>query len=172
MKYCPKCGKENDYNAKFCLNCGNKFDVENVNTDTNNNQAGLNINDYYNDGIQNNNVHINKNSSLDKVSMILGIIAIAFSTLLCCCFPISYILGPIAIILGIIYFKKCPTSKKGMATAGIILGAIALLFAIFFTILLPETLEAMKEMAYLECQNNTNSEECLTYKQSFPQWFQ
>ena len=172
MKYCPKCGKQNEYDAKFCLNCGNKFDVENVNIDTDNNQEDLNGSNYYNAEPQTNYIYNNKKSSLDKVSMVLGIIAIAFSTLLCCCSPISYILGPIAIILGIIYMKKCPNEKKGKATAGIILGAIALLFAIFFTVILPETIESMKEIAYLECQNNPNSDECITYKQSFPQWFQ
>ena len=81
-------------------------------------------------------------------------------------------LGPIAIILGIIYFKKCPNGKKGMAITGIVLGAVALVFTIVFTIVFPEVVYTMKEMAYIECQNNPYSDECLSYKENFPQWFQ
>ena len=175
MKYCPNCGKQNDDNAKFCLNCGNKFEItnfESVNNEGESNQTELNGSNYYSDAPQVKPFVTTRMSSLDKVSMIIGIIAISFSTLLCCCFPVSYLLGPIAIILGIIYFKKCPNGKKGMAITGIVLGAVALVFTIVFTIIFPEVVNTMKEIAYMECQNNPNSDECLSYKENFPQWFQ
>ena len=31
MKYCSNCGKENNDDARFCLNCGAKFGEDNSN---------------------------------------------------------------------------------------------------------------------------------------------
>ena len=173
MKFCTKCGKQNEDNAKFCLNCGNKFESVNNEFDEMNiesNEVQFNGSSYYSS--QQTPVYLNnKKSSLDKVSMIIGIIAICFSTVLCCCFPISYILSPIAIILGIIYVKKYPQEKNGKAIAGIVLGAVALMFTIIITILLPDFIEMMKEYAYQVCQSNPDSDECESYKSNFPQWF-
>ena len=75
------------------------------------------------------------------VALICGILSV-----LCHCIPIAgmfigFILSIAAIVLGIIESKKIGKGEsnakgKGMATAGIILGAVGILFGIIWAILL------------------------------------
>lgn len=60
-------------------------------------------------------------------SLVLGIISIF--TFACC---INYILAILAIIFGIVQIVK--NEKKGLAIAGIIMGAISIIIAIIFTL--------------------------------------
>ena len=155
MKYCSKCGSENKEDAKFCMNCGTFFEESS--------QVS-----YFEESTQ---VVETKKSSLDKVSMILGIVAASLSVV-CCCLPfLAVILGPIAIITGIIYLVKYPSANKGKAIAGIVLGAVALLIGIIIYASWPAMEELIEEAARQICDADPNSEECQIYKQTFPEWF-
>lgn len=152
MKYCKNCGKENLDDAQFCLSCGAQLE----------NAAEAVVEPY----------SMPKKSSLGKVSMILGIIGAALS-IVCCCFPfLSIIIGPIAIITGIVFLVKCPDDKKGQAIAGIVLGAVALLIGIIMFASADLFEEALKQAAQELCNQDPNSEECQIYKETFPQWFE
>jgi hypothetical protein len=67
-------------------------------------------------------------------SLVLGIVGI-----LCCCFSwVATIPGILAIIFGALGTKS---SKKGMAIAGIICGAVAIILGIFMLIFLVSIIE-------------------------------
>lgn len=73
--------------------------------------------------------NVPEKKGLAIVSMVLGILAVVTS-----CFPfVSVVLGLVALILGIMVIAK-KTGGKGMAIAGIVTGAIGLLFGIYMTI--------------------------------------
>lgn len=73
------------------------------------------------------------NTGISIVSMIMGIASIVFSFALMACAVYSaglaeiipLIMAVVALVLGIMAAKRCPDSK-GMATVGIITGAIGL----------------------------------------------
>ena len=177
MKYCPNCGTENKDDARFCLGCGSKFEsVDTEKTESVETVEAVDTNfegsNYYNGDNTQSQAPIVKKSSLGKVAMIVGIIAAVLSVVCCCCYPLGFILGPVAIILGIISLVKHPNNQKGMAITGIILGSIALLFAITMVVISPALLEEMQKYAYEVCTQNPSSDECQMYKENFPQWFQ
>ena len=107
MKYCSKCGEENNFEARFCKSCGNSFD-EIINEVDNNKE------------------------SLGTASIIIGIIALVFALLCFILFPIflTIPLALVGLVLGII--NKV---KKGKKFAGIILNAVAIFVSIIFFIL-------------------------------------
>lgn len=82
-----------------------------------------------------------KASPMAIVALICGILSV-----LCHCIPVAgmfigFILSVAAIVLGIIENKKIGRGEsnakgKGMATAGIILGAVGILFGVIWAILL------------------------------------
>ncbi len=59
-------------------------------------------------------------------SMVLGIVSIVFA---CCLWPISFIAAVVGLVLGIVSVKQ-NRDGKGMAIAGIIMCAIAIVLAI------------------------------------------
>ena len=69
MKYCPKCGTENNNEAKFCKSCGSNFEGESSVSTTNT----LN--------------NVPQNEGLGTASMVIGIIALVLSFT---CFVIIY----------------------------------------------------------------------------------
>ena len=160
MKYCPNCGRANQENSKFCMYCGTKFDEvkENENVET------------VNAEFTENKTITNNESSLGKLSMILGIISVGL-LIICCCFPVSVIVGPIAIITGIVSLTKNKGANKKLAILGIVLGSIALLLSIVSFVCMEPFLELMEEMAHEICNQDPNSDECLLYKENFPGWF-
>jgi len=169
MKYCIKCGRENKDDAKFCMGCGERFASETVESEEQNpNNYNYFTDTYAPTGNK-------KRGSVGKVSMILGIIAACFGVL-CCCFPLGLPLGIVSVVLGIISLKKNPNHQKGMAIAGIILGAIAALVGIYLLVFLPDIMETtMKELEYIvmeTCKQDPYSDECQAYKEAFPQFFQ
>lgn len=84
MKYCSRCGTENDVNAGFCKSCGNSLNTE------------LNV--------QNN---VQKKEGLGVASLVIGIISLVFSFI----FNIFTIpLAIIGLILGIV--NKATKGKK------------------------------------------------------------
>ena len=114
MKYCPKCGEENNAEAKFCKSCGTNFEGESAvnNTNTVNNS--------------------NQNEGLGTASLVMGIIALVLSFTCFVIFPL-FIVIPLALtglILGIV--NKVKNGKK---FAGIILNAVAIFVSIIMTVL-------------------------------------
>ena len=173
MKYCPKCGNINGDKAKFCYSCGHPFPEETIKEDSNTEtvveqEKGS---PYYK--VENNKTFIepviNTKATLDKVSMILGIISLALLGM--CCFPISIVVAPIAIITGIVSLcnKKNIDNKK--AVLGIVFGGIALLLSIILFAILPSVIEVYKEYARNICNSSPNSDECQIFKKNFPGWF-
>lgn len=71
-------------------------------------------------------------NSRANTALILGIIAIAVSCLCCCIFPVGFILGVLAIVFAV--RSKDGSSMTGKATAGMILGIIAILICIVLLI--------------------------------------
>lgn len=112
MKKCPRCNYSNDDFNIVCTGCGSNLD-EMPDPEYN----------YVDDPFPYPTV---KTNELAVASFILGIISLA----LCC-----VILGPVALILGIIAKNQIKESGgfqkgEGMALVGIILGSIALLIFI------------------------------------------
>ncbi len=74
MKYCTKCGAENNDDAKFCEYCGNEFVSVNKETNDNINNQNNTYNTY-------NGTNINDGPRPNNESAALGICAIIFSLL-------------------------------------------------------------------------------------------
>ena len=114
MKYCPKCGTENNAEAKFCKSCGSNFEGESSVSTTNT------VN------------NVPQNEGLGTASMVIGIIALVLSFTCFVIFPLIIVI-PLALtglILGIVN-----KAKKGKKFSGIILNAVALFVAGLMTIL-------------------------------------
>ncbi len=78
-----------------------------------------------------------ESQALGIVSMILGIVAVIL-----CCPPFNIIIAIAALVTGIVYLAQKKKTGKGFAIAGIVTGAIALLFGIgliLMVMFLPET---------------------------------
>ncbi len=168
MKFCTKCGQENGDDAKFCLGCGEKFTSEENENQTEGATETVTPTNYY-DSFDHSNNYVYK-GSLGKVSMILGIIAAAIGVL-CCCFPLGLPVGIVSVVLGIINLVKHPGHQKGMAIAGIVLGAIAAVFGLYFVLAMPEAMKEIEFIVRQTCEQNPNSDECQAYKEAFPQFF-
>lgn len=63
-------------------------------------------------------------------SMVLGIVSIIFA---CCFWPLSFVTGIVGLVLGILSVKQ-NRAGKGMAIAGIIMCAVAIVLAIVVVI--------------------------------------
>lgn len=118
---CKKCGTENATEAKFCVNCGESLEQANndsvttvaYNQDANPN-APVQNQVYYNQPYPNQPAQ-EPGKSFAIAGMVCGIISFF------CCAVVTGILG---IVFGAI--AKSKGCKSGMATAGIICGAIGL----------------------------------------------
>lgn len=153
MKFCPKCGHENNDEVKFCINCGEKFIEEDAVHET---------------------VDVDptpQSSSLAKVSFITGIISVGLLVSMCC-FPIAIIVGPIAIVTGIISLVRTPKLSKKQAIIGLVLGSVAFLLSLIMFLCMDPMLEFLKQYMQDYCIQYPDSDECLTYKEAFPEWFQ
>ncbi len=171
MKYCTKCEKMNNDNAKFCYNCGNQFSSALITEENNNGFSGEEQGSpYYK--VEHSDIKIktpDNQSTLNKVSLILGIISISLLGIIC--FPISIIVSPIAIITGIVAIIRNPKQNKKKAKLGIIFGGIALILSIILFIIAPIYMELQKNKAYEICEQYPYSEECQEYKEQYPGWF-
>lgn len=159
MKNCEKCGYQNNDDANFCVCCGASFDEVNSNNDA---EEVLEIDPS------------TQTSSLAKVSFITGIISLGLLFSMCC-YPIAIIVGPISIITGIISLVKKPKLSTTKAILGIIFGSLALVLSIILFIISGPLTDIIAD-AYIEyirdyCSKNPNSQECITYKDQFPEWF-
>lgn len=104
MKYCPKCGKENESSTNFCSSCGSSFNEETVVKSSKKKKEGL-----------------------GTASLVLGIISLILSFTCIIIIPIiiSVPLSIVGLVLGIVN-----VSKKGKKFAGIILNSLALAFSL------------------------------------------
>ncbi len=99
-KYCPNCGKEVNENAVICVNCG----------------VSLNG--------KNNVVNGNKNNSLAVAGFVTSIVSLIIN--------LWGIVGLLALILSVIGLVQISNNKekgKGLAIAGIIIGAFSIVYA-------------------------------------------
>jgi DNA-directed RNA polymerase subunit RPC12/RpoP len=98
---CTRCNTHSPITANNCRNCGNPFTIEGTTSDA-----------------------VSESSGLAAASLILGIISLPTS-------PCLFIFGPLALVLGgISYYQAQQTGgSKGLATAGIILGALGTLIS-------------------------------------------
>lgn len=76
--------------------------------------------DFENNFASNSNASQNRSTTMETVSMILGIVSIV----LACCCGIGIIFGGLAIILGLL--SRGNQSMGGMAIAGVIMGGIGI----------------------------------------------
>lgn len=152
MKFCPKCGHENNDEFKFCMNCGAMLNEEEIHETVDVDPTP-------------------QKSSLAKVSLITGIISMGLLVSMCC-FPVAIIVGPIAIATGIISLVRTPKLSKKQAIIGIVLGSIALLMSLIIFLCMDPLLELLKQYMQEYCIQYPDSDECLTYKNTFPEWFE
>lgn len=161
MKYCPKCGKENSDENKFCVGCGSSFNEDESN------QSHI----FTSDTVEVVSTKP-KNSTIGLVSMILGIISVAF--LICCCGGFGYVSiipGIVAIVLSIIHLKKY--GNDGKAIAGLILGIAGVVLSILAIIMMPSVMEEVKNQIVQGCSNGQFDDEvCEQYRELFPSWFE
>ena len=123
MKYCVNCGTKLEKGAKTCSYCG--FTVEGADDNSNNNTT----NDTTVNTVKNQNVNVQQANGLAIAGFVTSLVS-----LICCCGGIS-IVSLILSIVGLIQSKKLNDSGKGMAIAGIILSAIAILFSLILSII-------------------------------------
>lgn len=144
--FCTQCGNQNPEGANNCVVCGAPLNgADPIQTKPNPNPSYasyeetqfLDQNPYVYDN-QAGNYAIPEapqqkpGKGLGIASLILGIVSLLLS---CCCMPIPL---PIAgLIMGIISKKKAKAvgMKNGVATAGVVLCAIALIAAVVFMVL-------------------------------------
>ncbi len=138
---CKKCGAENDKGAKFCMNCGEKFEevkpveAEEVSS-TPWQENNLNINYGPDSNTYNNQPSYYTPEQPKTTSNMIGLsiasLVCGILSLITCCMGIPLGIG--AIVTGIISLSK-KYSGKGMAIAGIVTGALGILFWIFIFVI-------------------------------------
>lgn len=72
-----------------------------------------------------------KTDSFAIVSLVCGICSLVFG---CCLYVVTWIPAIVGLVFGILSIKRNQNGNKGMAIAGVILSALALLLAIVFII--------------------------------------
>lgn len=160
MKFCTKCGKENNDENKFCIGCGASFES--------NEQKEMTV-----DATVTNEVNNTKKSTLNLVGMILGIISVSL-IVICCCGGFGYVSiipGIVAVVLSSIYLKKY--GNDGKAIAGLILGICGIVLSVLAIIITPMFMEEFRRQLVEGCNNGQFDDEvCETYRQLFPEWFE
>lgn len=114
-KYCPYCGKELEKDVKFCASCGKA-----VNPDVTVAQPTTTTN-------------VIVNTQPESNGMAVAGFVVSLVSLLLCCGGFSW-LSLIFSIVGAVKAKEKNGKGKGLAIAGIIISAIALLFGILLTV--------------------------------------
>ena len=105
-KFCTSCGKEVPNGAAVCPNCGTAVD----------------------NGAVNNVAPAKKTNGLAIAGFVVSLVS-----LLCC--GACSVVGLVLSIVGLVQAKKYDGNGKGMAIAGIIIGAIAIvLWIVFFAL--------------------------------------
>lgn len=126
-KVCNFCGNVLNDNDKFCTKCGAVVGTESTNQQNVNAQAGYNNQANYNVN--------NANNGIAVAAMIVGIIG-----LICFWAPvIPVVLGVLGLVFGIKGLNKAnampQNTGKGMSTAGIVCGSIAMIIGMIYTII-------------------------------------
>jgi hypothetical protein len=120
--YCAKCGKEMDDNAKFCPACG---------ADAGGDPAAYTPASFDSSNSNSFAAEEPQSSGTGVGAMVCGIIGI----ILCWVPIVGLVLGIVATVLGS-KRNSLPADKRGMATAGFVLGIITLVIGIIMVILL------------------------------------
>ncbi len=144
MKNCPNCGRENPDGNRFCEGCGSDLSamsggsIPNYTNSADTVYSGYSYqpNGYQYGGSQNGYYNMppmqEENTTVCILSLVFGILSIIGCN---CC----YLFSIAAIVLGIVGIVQ-GGSKKGMAIAGLICGALGLvIWPIIDTILAPFT---------------------------------
>ena len=121
MKYCPNCGKELEKDVKFCANCGRA-----VTNETTTQQVVQPATPTTTTNVVVNNQ--NNSNSMATAGFVVSLIS-----WLLCCGSFSW-LSLIFSIVGLVQAKDKNGNGKGLAIAGIIISAIALLGGVILTI--------------------------------------
>jgi len=136
MNFCTKCGGQNQAGTNNCTFCGQQL----AQSSGNSNMGAPPQGQPNNFGQPPNNLGQppfgsgmpaqpqNKGNALGITSLIIGIISVIIG----CCFSPLGGLGLVALILGAVSIKN--SDKKGLSIAGLILGIVALLIAVFGSI--------------------------------------
>lgn len=120
MKFCAKCGQQNNDNDKFCNSCGEQFEEQ---TNPQTQQPTQTYQQMGHATYQQPAMQPKQSAGLGIASMVLGICALLFS----CCIPyLPFFLALAAVVMGGICLAK-KMGGKGMAIAGLVCGIIALI---------------------------------------------
>lgn len=164
MKFCAKCGVQNNDNDAFCYSCGTLFEEQNqAQPQQQQEQQQQQVwqqqpqqawqqpqqqpvyqqQAYQQPGMQ----PAKPSAGMAIASMVLGICALLFS----CCIPyLPFFLAVVAVILGGLSLAK-KQGGKGMAIAGLVCGIIALIPSLMVLIggaALTSALSDLSDMSY------------------------
>ncbi len=134
MRFCGKCGAQCEDNAKFCPKCGNALNPVNRGAAAPN--YSYNTGNYSNADSRN----AQPTSGMAIASLVLGIVGIITGGIGVALSPLfgmgaAFLLllpSLIAAVLGVLVIMK--QDKKGLAIAGLILGALFFLIYLIFAI--------------------------------------
>lgn len=113
---CQVCGKENDIDAKYCVDCGALL----TKTEEKDPYQVYEVQEK----------PYNSREAYAKPAMILGLVSLGFG-IICCFGPLSIIISIVCGILAIVFsILAMKTTQKGKAVTGLVCGIIGLLFGI------------------------------------------
>lgn len=115
-KFCPNCGKELENGVKFCASCGKAVDADSTATQSTTPVTNVNVN------VQ------NESNGMATAGFVVSLVSWFL-----CCGSFSW-LSLIFSIVGLVQSKSKNDKGKGLAIAGIIISALALLSGILLTI--------------------------------------
>lgn len=121
-KFCSNCGNKVNEKDNVCSNCGNVLKQRDENVNVQNVQevqpVQQNVNNY-------NNQSQGPSNGLAIAGFVVSLVS------LICCGGAFGIIGLVLSVLGSINAKKMNGNGQGLATAGIVLGVISLVFFLF-----------------------------------------
>lgn len=120
--YCYNCGKELENGTTICPECG-ATQPESKKTNT--------ADPYDYEPLNNDNPEIDSYNILCVIGMVISCVSFVFRL-----HGLTAVVGIIVSVLGLLDYPKKNEKGKGFAIAGIIIGAVSLLFSIIFVALI------------------------------------
>lgn len=138
MRFCGKCGAQCEDNTKFCPKCGNALNPVNQGAQATNYSYNTNTNTGYYSGAAGRQTQPTSGMAIASfvlgiVGIITGAIGVALSPV--CGMGVAFLFllpSLIAAVLGVLVILK--KEKKGLAIAGLILGALFFFIFLIFSI--------------------------------------